>query len=208
MNIILKISITLTIALLTVTVQAQKLYTGIGAGAHMTTATYFDTSRNKKATSARPGGRLFFMGKINLEGKISFTPEVSYTMKGFRVKNPQAGIAEQEIILHYFEFMFLQEYSFTDQLYAKIGPSVGGAIIGRDKQLSTSNVRSNKPLAINFGEWGRFEAAVNIGVGLRFGNGFIAEARVAKSINSIYDGDEGPKVKNILFGINVGKYLR
>ncbi len=186
---------------------AQKYYSGIGIGAQMTTATYKDTSNTKKTTSFRPGGRLYYMGRINIENNMSFTPELSYTMKGFRVKNPVTGIAEQEVIIHYLEFMFLQELSFYEKYFVKFGPSISAAFLGRDKQLSSSNLRSNNPLPFNFDAWGRFEGVMNLGVGARFGGGYSLELRGSKSISNIFDGDNGPKVKNLLLGISIGKYF-
>jgi hypothetical protein len=188
--------------------KAQKFISAFGVGGQMTSAKYLDSFKVKKPTDYRPGGRLFWTGRINLEGNISFTPEVGYTMKGFRVKNPIPGVAEQEVILHYLEFMFLQEYAFQEKFFIKIGPSISAAFLGRDKQLSIANLRSNKPLAFNFGEWGRFEGSINIGIGTHFGFGWMVEVRMTKGISNIYDGDNGPNVKNSLFGINIAKYLR
>jgi hypothetical protein len=186
---------------------SQKFYSGIGLGAQMTTASYKDTSNIKKTTTFRPGGRLYYMGRINIENNMSFTPELSYTMKGFRVKNPITGIAEQEIIIHYIEFMFLQELSFYEKYFVKFGPSISAAFLGRDKQLSSTNLRSNNPLPFNFDAWGRFEGVMNLGIGTRLNNGLSLELRASKSISNIYDGDSGPKVKNLLVGISIGKYF-
>jgi Outer membrane protein beta-barrel domain len=186
---------------------AQKFYSGVGIGGQMTSASFKDTNNTKKTTTFRPGGRLYYMGRINIENNMSFTPELSYTMKGFRVKNPLTGIAEQEVILHYIEFMFLQEFSFKEKYFVKFGPSISAAFVGRDKQLSASNVRSNVPLPFNFDAWGRFEGVMNISIGTRFNGGYSLELRASKSISNIYDGDKGPKVKNILIGLSFGKYF-
>jgi Outer membrane protein beta-barrel domain len=186
---------------------AQKFISGFGIGGQMTSASYKDSAGNKKTTNFRAGARVYWNGRVNLEGNISFTPEVGYTMKGFRVKNPNSGVTEQELILHYVEFMFLQEYAVKDKFFVKVGPSISAAFAGRDKQLSATNLRSNKPLAFNFAEWGRFEASINLGVGSHFGNGWAVELRATKGVSNIYDGDDGPKVKNILFGINITKYM-
>jgi hypothetical protein len=186
----------------------QKLHSGFGVSALMCNGNYKDSFKVKKETSMRPGFRVYWAGRINLEGIFNLAPEIGYTFKGFRVKSPFPGVAEQEIILHYIDFRFIQEYTYKDKFFAKIGPSISVAAAGRDKQLSTTNLRSNKPLAFNFAEYGRFEGSVYLGVGAHLFNGFFAEIGVNKGISNLWDGDLGPNIKNITYGISVGKYLR
>lgn len=187
---------------------SQRFYSGFGVGGQMTTAKYKDSFGVSKSTSSKYGFRAYWMGRVNLEGNIFFSPEVGYTLKGFTVKSPEAGVAEQEIVLHYFEVKLLQEYTFNEKFFIKVGPSISGAITGNMKSLSTTGLRSNSKLPFNFGAWGRFEACINICGGIHFGNGWIAELALSDGLSSIYDGDDGPKVKNRLVGLSIGKYLR
>lgn len=189
-------------------INAQKFTSGFGAGGFMSTATYKDSFDSKKTTQMRPGFKVFWLGRINLEGNLSFAPEVGYALKGFRVKNPENSIIEQEVILHYLEFKFIQEYSIKEKVFFKLGPSISVALAGRDKQLSVTNIRSNKPLPFNFAAWGRFEGAVNFSIGTHLPNGWLAEVGLTKGITNIWDGDNGPDVRNFLFGISVAKFIR
>jgi hypothetical protein len=187
---------------------AQKFASGFGVGALMTGGQYKDSFDVKKTTSMRPGFKVYWAGRVNIEGNVNFAPEVGYSMKGFRVKNPNPSIKDQELIIHYLEFKFIQEYTVKERFFVKIGPSISAAIAGRDKQLSATGLRSNDPIPFNFAAWGRFEGAVNLSVGTHFGSGWLAEIGTTKGISNIWDGDEGPNVKNVVFGISIAKYLR
>ena len=202
-----KIVLLFIVTLLCCDAAAQKLSTGFGIGTQLSKASYTDTFKNKLPTTYRPGLRVYALGRINLEGNIFFSPEVSYTMKGFKIDKPNVGVAQQEITVHYIEFKLLQEYTFMQKYFAKIGPSIGGAIYGRDKQISTANLKSSKPLNFDFAAWSRFEASIDISVGAHFGSGWIAELRYSKGTSNIYDGDDGPRVKNQGIGISIAKYL-
>lgn len=187
---------------------AQKLYSGFGLGGLYTSGRYKDSSGVKKDVSARYGSRVFWMGRLNIEGGIFFSPEVGYTFKGFTVKNPETGVAEREIVLHYFDILLLQEYVINDMFFLKIGPSLSGAITGRSKSLSTGNLRTNEKLAFNFAAWSRFEATIQLGIGKHFGNGWTGELRISDGLSNIYSGDVGPNVRTRFIGVQVGKYLR
>jgi hypothetical protein len=187
---------------------AQRLYSGFGAGAHMSTARYRDSFDVKKTTEWRPGARVYWMGKVNVEGGISFIPEVGYTFKGFKVKAPQTGVAEQEITYHYLDVTVLQEYVFRDFFFIRVGPSISGAITAYNKTISTTGLRASGKLPLNFGAWSRFEATIHLGVGANFNNGWMAELRLTDGLSNIYDGDDGPKVRNRTLGIQISKLLR
>jgi hypothetical protein len=187
---------------------AQRLLSGYGVGAHVSTASFKDSTDARKTTSFRPGFRAFWMGRVALEGIIYFAPEVGYSMKGFRVKNPYNGVSEQEIIVHTIEFLALQEYAINDKFYVKLGPSISAAFAGRDKQLSSTGLRSNAKLGFSFATWGRFEGAITIATGAHFGNGWIAELRMNRGISNNWDGDNGPNIKSRYYGITLGKYLK
>jgi Outer membrane protein beta-barrel domain len=187
---------------------AQRLYSGFGLAGLYTTGRYKDTLKVKKDVSASYGFRTFWMGRLNIEGVIFFSPEVGYSFKRFTVKNPSAGVAEQEISLHYFDIVLLQEYVVNDKFFVKVGPSLSGAISGKSKSVSTTGLRTSEKLAFNFAAWSRFEATIQLGVGMHFGNGWCGEFRFADGLNNIFDGDLGPNVKTRYAGIHIGKYLR
>lgn len=189
-------------------VNAQKLYSGFGISGLYSTGRYSDSFKVKKDVTGRYGFRTFWMGRVHIEGSIYFSPEVGYTFKGFKVKNPNPGVAEQEFLLHYFDILLLQEYVVNDQFFIKIGPSLAGAISGKTKSISTGGLRSTEKLAYNFAAWSRFEATIQLGVGYHFGNGWTGELRLSDGLSNLYDGDIGPKVKTRFIGINFGKYLR
>lgn len=186
----------------------QSFASGFGAGLLMTNGTYLDSFDVKKPTTMRPGFKAYWMGRVNLEGNMNISPEIGYTFKGFRVKNPLPGVAEQEIILHYLDFKFIQEYTIKEKYFVKIGPGISVAVAARDKQISTTGLRSNTPLAFNFAAWGRYEGNVSFALGAHLGAGFLVELTATKGISNIYDGDDGPNVKNVVYGIGFGKYLR
>ncbi len=187
---------------------AQSFASGFGVAGLMTSGKYLDSLKVQQPTSARPGFKVYWMGRINLEGGVNFSPEVGYSFKGFRVKTPIPQIAEQEIILHYLDFKFIQEYTYKEKYYVKAGPGISVAVSGRDKQLSAGNTRSNTPLAFNFAAWGRFEGTLSFALGAHLGAGFLIEATATKGISNIYDGDLGPNVKSFVYGIAIGKFLR
>jgi hypothetical protein len=187
---------------------AQSLYSGFGMAGLYTTGRYKDTMKVKKDVSARFGFRTFWMGRLNIEGVIFFAPEVGYSFKGFKVKNPSSGVAEQEILLHYLDIVLLQEYVVSEKFFIKVGPSLSGAISGKSKSVSTTGLRTTEKLAFNFAAWSRFEATIQLGLGMHFGNGWSGELRLADGLNNIFDGDLGPNVKTRFAGIHIGKYLR
>jgi hypothetical protein len=187
---------------------AQRLYSGFGVGGQMSTASYKDSTGLKKTTSSKYGIRAYWMGRVNLEGNIYFSPEVGYTLKGFKVASPESGIASQEITLHYFEIKLLQEYVFKDKFFLRIGPSISGALGGTNKTVSNTGLRATGKLPFNFDGWGRFEACINLGAGIHFNNGWSADLTLSDGLTNIFDGDGGPKVKNRLVGINISKLLR
>jgi Outer membrane protein beta-barrel domain len=172
------------------------------------TGRFKDSLKVKKDVSARYGFRTFWMGRVNVEGPIYFSPEVGYTFKGFTVKQPEAGIAEQEVLLHYFDILLLQEYIVNEKFFIKVGPSLSGALFGKLKKISTTGLRSNEDIPFNFAAWSRFEAAIHLGVGVHFGNGWVGELRLSDGLSNLFDGDGGPNIKTRFVGIQVGKYLR
>jgi hypothetical protein len=203
----LKFIIIVLTLLLSYGANAQSFSHGIGVGAYASGGKYTLFDGTKLETSFRPGGKIYWMGRVLLEGNLSFAPEVGYALKGFRIKNPDPAIKEQEIIFHYLEFKFLQEYAIKEKFYAKLGPSISAAVAGRDKQLSSSNIRSNNKLAFNFAAWGRFEAALNIQLGVHLSNKWVVEIVSTRGFSNLWDGDDGPNVKNNVIGLSIGKYF-
>jgi hypothetical protein len=188
--------------------KAQRLYSGFGLGGQITNGSYKDSLGVKRTTTPKYGFRAFWLGRVNLEGNIHFSPEVGYTLKSFKITNPESGIASQELTLHYFEIKILQEYVFKEKYFVKVGPSLSAAISGTNKTVSTTGLRASGKLPFNFDAWGRFEACINVGFGMRFANGWAAELGISNGLTNIYDGDSGPTVKNKLAGISVSKLLR
>jgi hypothetical protein len=187
---------------------SQRLYSGFGISGIYSTGRFKDSFQVKKDVSGRFGFRTFWMGRINIEGPIYFSPEVGYTFKGFKVKNPGGNIAEQEVLLHYFDILLLQEYVINESFYLKIGPSLAGAISGKSKTISNTGLRTTEKLPFNFAAWSRFEATIQIGAGMHFGNGWLGELRLSDGLSNLYDGDKGPNVKTRFIGVHIGKYIR
>lgn len=188
-------------------VQAQRFYKGLSLGVQATKAQYFD-SVTKKPTTFQQGARIAFLGKINLEGKLSFAPEIAISSKGFKVANPVIGKKEQTITAYSVDVILMQEYAFTKQFYAKIGPSFTGIINGKQVDVSTSGTVTSKKLPMNFGEWSRFDAEINVALGINLPKNFLVELRAAKSLSNAWNGDDNKNVKHIIYGLSVGKYLR
>ena len=208
-------TISTVILLLSFTAESQVQF-GIFAGPQATSVNYTIGGKEQKS-SFKPGVQLGAGFKIPIEGSLSFSPAVFYSMKGYKVKYnrfmfpPDANAIDNNTTFHNVELSFPLQLDFGQQAshwFFRAGPSLDFQLFGREEFNTTNNGKIDRKIPFGFDKYGHFSANGLLHLGYEMSNGFYIFGQYTHGIANISNKDEGPKIKHRAFGITFGKYIK
>ena len=186
------------------------------AGPQMTTASYKAASI-KQSTEPKYG---FFAGaawKVPFENKLSFAPEVFYSMKGYKVVfnrfiyPPGPEAKDNNTSIHCHELAGLLQLDLGTEpshFFFKGGLSLDFQLYGKEKFNTTTGSTVDRKIKYDFGAYGRYSANSIFQLGYETSSGFFIAGRYSYGLANINNADEGPNIHHIVYGVSVGAYLK
>ncbi len=207
-----KSSVFLTLfVLFTFSVNAQF---SIFAGPQITTAYYRVQGKNQE-TKSKPGFHLGLRAKIPFETNLYFVPSVSYSMKGYKVtltqhvSPPDANAINNNATIHAIDLAPFLQFDFSPEanhFYLRGGPMIDVIFAGNEKYDRTDGISVDRPMKFSMVDYGRFTSNAVGEFGYETSKMFIS-AHVVFGLGSLNNADFGPRIKNRVFGISIGKAL-
>jgi Outer membrane protein beta-barrel domain len=200
----------------TLTSHAQAEF-GIFAGSHASSANY-SVGGNKQSTNYKFGFHLGAGFQIPFDNNISFSPAISYKLMGYKVvfNNPSFPpdllAKDNNTSYHEIDVDPLLQFDLgksPGHFFIRVGPSFNFILAGKEKfNLLTGDQvdRSMKFSVIN--SYGRYDASAVIQFGYKTASGFVIYADFYQHFISMNNEDQGPSIRNHLFGVTVGKFFK
>ncbi|RYY66461.1 MAG: PorT family protein [Chitinophagaceae bacterium] len=204
----------LAAALFSLTASAQKTEFGAIAGPQYTTANYFLHGK-EMATKGKVGLHAGVVAKIPFEGRLFFSPSLTYSLKGFSValtdtsSNPGIDAVANDLRLHTAELAPL----FTIYLgktkdrgaYVQFGPSLDLNLQGNEKVTVKSGNVVDRDMKFGGQGYSRLTPSVIVRFGVESAKGFFFNAHIQQGIGSLNNNDFGPAIRHRIAGVSVGK---
>ncbi|OSZ77489.1 hypothetical protein CAP36_13990 [Chitinophagaceae bacterium IBVUCB2] len=188
----------------------------IFAGPQVSTANY-SVQGVKQDTKMKYGFQAGVGAKVVFEEKLSFSPAVFYSMKGYKVNftqfvlPPSLDAADNNTTIHTFEMAFLLQYDFSNEpghVFIKAGPGLDFQLFGKETFNSrTGGATVSRNMKFSYGDYGRYSANAHLQLGYETSGGFIIAAQYTHGLASINNADYGPQIKHRVFGLSIGKFL-
>lgn len=187
----------------------------IFGGPQLTTASYTAQSVKQK-TSYKTGFNLGVGMKVPFEGNLYFSPELAYTMTGYKVTYnrfvypPGPDALDNNVTFHTLQAAFLLQYDFGAQpshFFMRLGPSLDFQFLGHEKFTTNNNGVVSRSTPFGFDKYGRFSANAIGQLGFETSGGFSIRAQYSYGLASINNADGGPRIRHRVFGITFGKTL-
>ncbi|HEX7844414.1 MAG TPA: porin family protein [Chitinophagaceae bacterium] len=189
---------------------------GLLAGAQATSADY-TIGGKKQETSYKPGGQVGVNFKIPIEGRLSFAPQLFYSMKGYKVKYnrfmypPDGDAIDNNTTFHNVELALPLQYDFSysaSHWFLRAGPSLDFQLFGREEFTTNSNGKIKRNIPFGYDKYGHYSANAVLHFGYEKSNGFFIYGQYTHGLANISNTDEGPKIRHRAFGISFGKFIK
>ncbi|MFI5187108.1 MAG: porin family protein [Chitinophagales bacterium] len=189
----------------------------IFAGPHASSASYSVKGKNQ-STDYKFGFQIGGGVKIPFENKLSFVPDLSYKLMGYKVNfntpsfPPDLLAKDNNTSFHEIDLDVLLQFDLgknPGHFFLKAGPDFSFILAGNEKfnLLTGKQVdRSMKFSVLN--SYGRYDASVVIQFGYETSEGFFVYANYVQHLISMNNEDQGPSIRNYLAGITFGKILK
>jgi Outer membrane protein beta-barrel domain len=208
--------ILLSVLTLCIIVQASsQVRFNIFAGPQATTS-HYTINDTKQPSQLKYGFQAGAGLKIPFEDKLSFSPAAFYSMKGYKVKfnqyayPPSFTAKDNNTTIHTFETAFLLQYDLSRQpghCFLKGGPSLDFQLFGKEKFTTLSDSMVNRNMKFGFADYGHFSANMLLQFGYESPGGLLLFAQYSYGLTSINNTDGGPRIRNLVYGISIGKYI-
>jgi hypothetical protein len=190
---------------------------GIFAGPHASSATY-SAKGAKQSTDFKYGFHIGAECKIPFENQLDFVPAISYKMMGYKVVFNQPSFPpdllaeDNNARFHQVDVDVLLQYNFSkkaNHLFLKAGPSFNFILFGKENfNLATGEYISHNMKFSTTNGYGRYEVSVDAQFGFETSGGLTISAHYVQGLISMNNEDDGPTIRNYLFGITVGKFFK
>jgi hypothetical protein len=186
----------------------------IFAGPHASSATYEVKNRNQ-STDYKFGFGIGGGVKIPFENKLSFTPDLSYKLMGYKVVfntpsfPPDLLAKDNNTSFHDIDVELLLQLDLgknPNHFFLKLGPAFSFILSGKENfnlQTGQQVDRSMEFSVIN--GYGRYNVAAVVQFGYETSGGFIVYANYVQHLMSMDNEDNGPSIRNHLAGLTFGK---
>jgi len=200
----------------TITSHAQAQF-GIFAGPNASTA-HYSVSGHKQPTDYKYGFHLGAGFKIPFDNKISFSPALSYKLMGYKVVfndpsfPPDLLARDNNTSYHEIDMDALLQFDLgknPGHVFFRFGPSLNFILAGREKfnLLTGDEVDRNMKFSV-LNSYGRYDASAVIQFGYETTGGIVIYASYYQHFISMNNEEQGPSIRNQLFGITIGKFFR
>lgn len=188
----------------------------IYGGPQLGTADY-KIKNSKQETGYKTGFQLGYGLKIPFDNQLYFSPAIFYSLKGYKVDfnrptfPPDSLAVNNSTSVHSVELAFLLQYDFSpndNHWFLRLGPTLDFALFGREKFDRSSGSSVSRNMKFGFGDYGHYLASGILQLGYETGKGLLFFGQYNRTLGTIINTDEGPRVQHSLFGLSVGKYLR
>ena len=92
-------------------------------------------------------------------------------------------------------------------MFIKAGPSFDLLLTGREKFETKTSGTVSRNMKFGFQEYGHFSANILLQLGYETAGGFLVFAQYTHGLANISNFDEGPKIRNRVYGLSIGKYI-
>ena len=211
----------IAIFLLTITANSQ-VSLALFAGPQATTAIYSANSV-KQSTKYKFGFQAGALLKVPFENRLSFTPALYYSMKGYKVAftqfvyPPDITAKDNDTRIHTLETAFLLQYDFSsdkesagsvkNHCFIRLGPSLDFQLFGHENYNTMPAGSVSRSMPYGFDKYGHYSANAIIQFGFESGKGMMIYAHYSYGLANINNADDGPKIRHQAFGVSFGKYL-
>jgi hypothetical protein len=190
---------------------------GIFAGPHASSATY-SVKGEKQSTDFKYGFHIGVECKIPFENQLDFVPAISYKMMGYKVVftrpsfPPDLLAKDNNTTFHQVDVDVLLQYNFSkkpNHLFLKAGPSFNFILFGKeDFNLATGESVNRNMKFSTTNSYGRYEVSAVTQFGFEGASGFTIAAHYVQGLFNMNNEEQGPFIRNYLFGITFGKYFK
>ena len=194
--------------------KAQSMF-GFFAGPQATSSHYIVTGQ-KQSTDFKYGVQLGINWKIPFENKLYFSPQIFYSLKGYKVKfsqyayPPDASAIDNNTMIHSLELAALLQFDFGNQpghLFFRGGPSLDFQLFGKEKFHLLNGSSINQPMKYGAAEYGHFAANAITQLGYESSGGLFVYAQFSFGLTNLSNVDGGPSISHRVAGISFGKWI-
>ena len=196
------------------TASAQKTEFGVLAGPQYTTATY-SLHGKPQASNGKMGVHAGVIARIPFEGRLFFTPSLTYSLKGFSValtdtsSNPGIDAVANDLRLHTAELaplFTIYAGRKTDRgFFFQFGPSLDLNLTGRENITLNTGKSVSRNMKFNGQGYSRLTPSLILRLGTQTAKGYFFNAHIQQGIGSLNNNDFGPNIRHRIFGVSVGK---
>jgi hypothetical protein len=186
------------------------------AGPQTSTARY-TISDVKQPTEFKYGFHAGAGMKVDFEGNLYFSPAISYSSTGYKVKfnrpaiPPDSSAKDNNTNIHQVDVDIPLQFDLgngTNHLFLKVGPSFNIITSGKEKFHLNTGEEINREMKLGlYSSYGRFLVSLVTAVGYETSSGFYVNLQYAHGLTSINNADEGPQILQRVIGLNIGIFL-
>jgi hypothetical protein len=190
----------------------------------LTSSAFYTVKGCKQPTDYKLGFQLGAGCKIPFDNRLWFTPAISYKLLGYKVSfnqpsfppdllatdnNTSLNDVDVEVLLQ-FDFGKGQgRFDFgksKGHFFLKAGPAFSFILTGKESYNLQTGDHVDRSMTFSvLNSYNRYNTAVVIQPGYETSNGFIISANYTQYLFSMNNEDQGPTIKNYMFGLTVGK---
>lgn len=188
---------------------------GFFGGPQATTSLYSVNGANQ-STNYKYSFQLGVNWKVPFDNKLFFSPEIFYSLKGYKVAfsqyayPPDTTATDNNTTIHCAELAALLQYDFSNKpnhFFLRGGPSIDFQLLGKQTFHLMNGTTVNQSMKYGFEEYGRYAANAIAQLGYESGSGFSVYAQYSFGLTNISNADFGPTIRHRVFGISFGKYF-
>lgn len=199
------------------TIFSQQVQFQIFGGAHISSTDYSINGVNQP-TDTKMGFHLGAAYKIPFEGILSFSPAISYAMRGYKVQfnqpsyPPDLLAIDNNTTFHEIDVDPLLQFDLSKKpshLFIRVGPSFNFILVGNEQyNLATGESIDRSMKFSTTNNYGRYNASLTGQFGFETAKGFTIHAYYLRGMISMNNEEQGPSIYNSMYGLTLGKFLR
>ena len=203
-----------SVTLLCVLTSSAQVKIGVFAGPATSSASY-SVKGNSQPTDHKYGLQLGVGCKIPFENHLSFSPDLAYRLLGYKVTfntpsfPPDLLATDNNTSMHEIDIDVLLQLDFgknPSHFFVKAGPSFGAILAGNESYNLQTGEHVDRSMTFSvLNSYSRYNAAVVVESGYESSGGFMVYANYVQYFFSMNNEDEGPSIRNHLFGLTFGK---
>jgi hypothetical protein len=181
----------------------------------LTSSAFYSVKGCKQPTDYKWGVQLGAGCKIPFDNRLWFTPALSYKLLGYKVAfntpsfPPDLLAMDNNTTLNDIDVEVLLQFDFgksQSHFFLKAGPAFSFILTGKESYNLQTGDHVDRSMTFSvLNSYNRYNTAVVIQPGYETSSGFIVSANYAQYLFSMNNEDEGPTIRNYMFGLTLGK---